>query len=88
MASRSLKINIPSHFFIALNKTEDELKKEMRLYAAMHFYQSGKLTIGKAAEFAELSRWEFENILSDNNIPISNLDTEDIKADLKKMQNI
>lgn len=88
MASKSLKINIPSHFFIALNKTEDELKKEMRLYAAINFYQSGKLTIGKAAEFAELSRWEFENILSDNKIPISTLEYNDVKADLKKMQDI
>ena len=53
MASGTLKINIPSHFFIALNKTEEELKKEMRLYTAINFYQSGKLTIGKAAEFAD-----------------------------------
>lgn len=88
MASGTLKINIPSHFFIALNKTEDELKREMLLYAAINFYQSGKLTIGKAAEFAELSRWEFENILSDNKIPVSTLDYEDVKADLEKMRHI
>jgi len=88
MASGTLKINIPSHFFIALNKTEEELKKEMRLYTAINFYQSGKLTIGKAAEFADLSRWEFENILSENKIPISTLDIDDIKSDLKKMQHI
>ncbi len=85
MASRSLHIKIPSHLFIALNKTEDELSKEMRLYTAIRFYQAGKLTIGKAAEFADLSRFEFENVLADNNIPISNLEIEDIKADLKRI---
>lgn len=88
MVSRSLKINIPSHFFIALNKTEDELMREMRLYTAINFYQSGKLTMGKASEFAGLPRWEFETILSEKGIPISNLGFDDIEADLDKMKHI
>jgi predicted HTH domain antitoxin len=86
MTERALKINIPSNVFIALNKSEDELKKEMRIFAAMKFYETGKLTIGKAAQLAAMPRWHFENLLVENQIPISNLEIEDIDADLEKMK--
>ncbi|MCP5054602.1 MAG: UPF0175 family protein [bacterium] len=88
MTAKALKINIPSDLFIALNKSEEELKQEMRVYSAMKFYETGKLTIGKAAQFAGLPRWNFENLLAASHIPISNLEPEDISSDLDKMQNI
>ena len=88
MPEKALKINIPSDLFIALNKSEEELKREIRVISAMKFYETGKLTLGKAAQFAGLSRWDFENLLADNHIPISNLEIEDIDGDLEKMQAI
>ena len=88
MTDKALRINIPADLFIALNKSEEELKWEMRVFSAMKFYESGKLTLGKAAQFAGLSRWDFENLLADNHIPISKLEIEDIDRDLEKMQTI
>ncbi|MGD2088279.1 MAG: UPF0175 family protein [Candidatus Aminicenantes bacterium] len=88
MTEKALQINIPSDLFIALNKSEEELKREMRVISAIKFYETGKLTLGKAAQFAGLSRWDFENLLADNHIPISNLEIEDIDDDLEKMQAI
>jgi len=88
MTKKALKINIPSDLFIALNESEEELKREMRIFSALKFYETGKLTIGKAAQFAALSRLEFENLLADNHIPISNLGIEDIDDDLEKMKSV
>lgn len=88
MSVKALRINIPSDLFIALNKSEAELKREMRQYTAMKFYETGKLTIGKAAQFAEMARWDFENLLAENNISISNLEIQDIDDDLNKMQGL
>ncbi|MGE5340999.1 MAG: UPF0175 family protein [Candidatus Omnitrophota bacterium] len=88
MSARALKINIPTDLFIALNKSEDELKKDMRIFAAIKFYETGKLSIGKAAQFSGLSQWDFENLLAENNIPISYLEIEDIYDDLKKLENV
>jgi predicted HTH domain antitoxin len=88
MTEKALKINIPSDLFIALNKSEEELKNEMRIISAMKFYETGKLTLGKAAQFAGLSRWDFENLLADNHIPISTLEIQDIENDLVKMKSI
>jgi predicted HTH domain antitoxin len=43
------------------------------------------LSIGKAAELAGMSKVNFEIHLSENKIPISNLDYSDISSDLKKL---
>ena len=50
----------------------------MKLFTAIRFYQMKKLTLGKAAKLAEMTRFEFETMLSEFHIPISTLDFEDI----------
>ncbi|MBA7681832.1 hypothetical protein ES703_90173 [subsurface metagenome] len=84
MPLKILKIKIPSDLFTALNETETEVLNDMKLNSALHYYQSSKLSMGKAAKFAGLSKYEFETILSKLKISISNLDIDDIKADLNK----
>jgi len=88
MSATALRINIPSDLFIALNKSEEELKKDMRVFSAIKFYETGKLSIGKAAQFSGLSRWDFENVLAETNVPVSYLDNDDILEDLQKMENL
>jgi len=44
------------------------------------------LSIGKAAELAEMSRVNFEIYLSENKIPVSNLDYSDVSGDLEKLK--
>lgn len=46
----------------------------------------GKLTIGKAAGLAGVTRFEFETFLSTRRIPISNLTYEDIEQDIETLQ--
>lgn len=60
----------------------------MRIFTAIKFYENGKLTLGKAAQFAAMPRWEFENLLANYQIPISELQIEDIDNDLEKMKAI
>lgn len=88
MQTKTLKFDIPSDIFIALNETENELIDWLKISIAIHFYQQLKLTIGKAAQLANLSRFEFENILVKFKIPISNLDFSDFENDLQKLRAI
>ncbi len=85
MLNREIKIKIPNDIFIALNVSESEFQKTTKTYMAIHLYQTGKLTIGKAAQLAGLSRLAFEHRLAENEIPISRLETEDIKKDVQKL---
>ena len=68
--------------------SENELRDNLKLFAAIHFYQLNKLSIGKAAALSGLSIFEFEKILATYNIPISNLDINDIEDDIKKLSKI
>lgn len=83
MSVKMLELPIPSDVFLALNEPEQQLLDEIRLFTAITFYQTGKLTIGKAARFAGMARFEFETALSKRRIPISNLTYQDIEQDIE-----
>ncbi|WP_114748826.1 UPF0175 family protein [Pleomorphovibrio marinus] len=83
---RIIQVELPSDILLALNEDESGLQKDIKLSYAMRLYQLQKLTIGKAAQLAGMSRLEFENKLADNQIQISNLTYEDVLDDLEKLK--
>ncbi len=85
MVAKEITIPIPQDIFITLNETEVELQHELQLLLAVQAYRRGKLTLGKAAQLANMSRLEFENLLADHQIPISLLTVEDVYSDEKLM---
>lgn len=86
METTKLTLDIPSDLTLTLNESEEDLKKHIKLLLAIMLYQEQKLTIGKAAQLACLSRYEFESALSKHKIPISNLTFEDIQNDIGKLK--
>ena len=86
MNTQSITIEFPLDILLALNETEGELKQNIRTSLAMRLYILQKLTIGKAAQLSGLSRFEFETLLSENQIPISNLTIDDVINDSKKFK--
>ena len=86
MNTQTITIDFPSDILLALNATEAELKQNIKISLAMRLYRLQKLTIGKAAQLSGLSRFEFETLLSENEIPISNLTLSDVMDDIKKLR--
>lgn len=86
MNMQTITIDFPSDILLALNETEAELKQRIKTSLAMRLYRLQKLTIGKAAQLSGLSRFEFETMLSENEIPISNLTINDVMDDIKKLK--
>jgi predicted HTH domain antitoxin len=86
MNTQTITIDFPSDILLALNATEAELKQNIMISLAMRLYRLQKLTIGKAAQLSGLSRFDFETLLSENEIPISNLTLEDVMGDIKKLR--
>ncbi len=86
MNTQKITINFPSDIFLTLNQNEKELKHEIKVSLAIRMFQLQKLTLGKAAQLCGLSRFEFETLLSENKIPISNLNFDDIIADSQKLR--
>jgi len=86
MNTQSITIDIPSGILLALNETEAELQQNIKASLAVRLYRLEKLTIGKAAQLAGLSRFQFETLLSEHEIPISMLTIEDVREDIKKLR--
>ena len=57
-------IELPEGAFSALRSTPEEFVQEMRLAAAVKWYELGLVSQSKAAELAGLSRTEFISSLS------------------------
>jgi predicted HTH domain antitoxin len=54
---------------------------------ALKLYQDREVSLGKAAEIASLSIWEFLDKLAEKKIPI-NYDTDDLLHDLKNVDSL
>lgn len=61
--SQVLEIEVPDHVLLGLQKDAKHLAAEMRIAAAVKWYELGQLTQSKAAEVAGLSRAAFINEL-------------------------
>ena len=70
---KHLTLNIPD----SLNLNERETKR----FLAAKMYESGKLSLGQAADLAGLSKVAFSEILSDYNVSIINYPPSDIAKD-------
>src|SRR6266496_1219086 len=59
MTSRQVVIDIPEKVLLAEKTDEASFAREMRVLAAVKLYELGRLSSGRAAELAGMSRLEF-----------------------------
>ena len=85
MTLQTIDIDLPKDILLSLNTSEKELKKHIKTSFATQLYLQQKLTLGKAAQVAEMTRLQFETYLSDNQISVSLLELEDVLADVKRL---
>ena len=64
MTTKTISIELPVTAFSALRQAPDEFVQEMRIAAAVKWYELGQISQGKASEIAGLTRTEFINALS------------------------
>ena len=62
--TRIFTIEIDDDALCALQEEPEEMAREMRLFAAIKWYELGRITQGKAAGIAGISRSEFISELS------------------------
>ena len=59
MATRQIVLDIPEKILLAEKTDEASFAQELRILAAVKLYELGRLSSGRAAELAGMSRVEF-----------------------------
>lgn len=76
-------IQYPEDILFALKETKDGFIKELKTLAAIKYYENKKLSLGKAAQLAELDNYDFIQLLGKNNVPVLDLSKEEITRDME-----
>jgi predicted HTH domain antitoxin len=82
---KTVSIQLPETAFSALRKTPDEFVQEMRLAAAIKWYELGEISQSKAAEIAVVTRAEFINALSRYRVDFMQYTAEELAQELSNV---
>jgi predicted HTH domain antitoxin len=78
----TLTIHLPGEIRQMLNRTPEELARDVRSYSALMLFRLGKLSSGAAAEMAGLPRVMFLDLCSEYDIPVTQITGEDLRREL------
>jgi predicted HTH domain antitoxin len=78
-----IDVAVPESLFAALRKAPSEVAYEMRLAAAIHWYQQGAISMERAAETADMSRAELLAELGRRRVDVFVVDDADLARELR-----
>jgi len=81
--SSTISIEIPREVLHITRMTPEELKREL----AIHLFQKGRLSLGKAREMAGMTVWAFQQLLGSRGIPV-HYDVRDYEEDLATLKEL
>ncbi|MDJ1179909.1 UPF0175 family protein [Roseofilum sp. BLCC_M91] len=79
-----MSIVISDEILQASRLTPDEFRQEIALY----LFESGRLTVGYAAQLANLSLHQFRQLLEQRQIPLYSYDVEDFELDVRNLREL
>jgi predicted HTH domain antitoxin len=80
----TLTLELPEEVFSALRRSPEEFGRELRLAAAIHWYQRGQISQEKAAQVAGLDRTDFLMALAREGVDAFVVDFNDLERELER----
>ena len=81
----NITIQLPETVFSALRKSPNEFVQEMRIAAAVKWYELGQISQGKASEIAGLTRAEFIQALSRYQVDFLQYTAQELAEELENV---
>ena len=82
-----LEIEIPEELARSLKLPPDEAPRRLRQELAVRLYEKKILGFGKARQLAGMTKWEFGELLGQEEI-VRHYDEEELKKDLETIEEI
>ena len=80
---KEITVKYPEDFELAVQTTPEELEAQIRLMAALKMFELGKISSGKAAQLAGLSRVEFFEMCGRYRVSVFNYPPEELERELQ-----
>jgi predicted HTH domain antitoxin len=77
-------VELPEDVFSALRRSPEEFGREMRLAAAIHWYERGEISQEKAAQISGLDRADFLAAVAREEIDVFRVDLDSLKKELDR----
>lgn len=78
----TVQLEIPEEVLISLKETPETIAKELQILAAVKLFELGKLSSGRAAQLAGISRVQFLLLLGQYQVSPFALTTEELEQDV------
>ena len=86
MRTAEIRFDVQEDILNTLNQNINEFTMQLRLYAALQLFKKHKLSFGKAAELAGISRDEFLIELDKNEIDFIDYEPSELERELERFQ--
>jgi predicted HTH domain antitoxin len=78
----SISLKIPEEVLISLKETPESLSRKISILAAVKLFELGKLSSGRAAQLAGISRVEFLMALGRYQVSLFSLTSQELEQDV------
>ncbi|MDJ0674104.1 MAG: UPF0175 family protein [Calothrix sp. MO_167.B42] len=79
-----VNLDLPEEVFSTRRLTPDDFVRDMRLAAAIYWYQKGEVSQEKAAQIAGLNRRDFLAALAREQVDVFAVDMDDLQRELNR----
>jgi predicted HTH domain antitoxin len=87
METVKVEMEIPRDVLFAARIDEEKASLELKKQLAVHLFEMELISLGKAAEFAGIPRWDFMNLLGNLKIPL-HYSVEDWEKDKQTLKGL
>ncbi|MGB7413606.1 MAG: UPF0175 family protein [Thermosynechococcaceae cyanobacterium] len=77
-----VQIDVPDEVLVSLKESDASISQELSILAAVKLFELGKLSSGRAAQLAGMSRVEFLSILGRYRVSPFDLSSEELENDV------
>ncbi len=85
--NKELTLEIPDELYRAIKLPAAEVPGRLKRELAVRLYAKGLLTFGKARELAEMTRWDFHDLLGEEET-YRRYDVEELMEDIAVLEDL